>query len=448
MSKNLDFAHLNDTLPGDLPRRVAMGDIEGALRLIDAALAENVQPELAPRLRVERLRLSRLEADYPLSREEALAQVRAEWPEFTEEQLDELTDAGRIDWRCVRGERRFHDRFLSSLRLYPAQAPGLKREDGSREEARQLEMLRRMREEGSVTARITLRASIRPAEGVEAGRFQAWLPIPAACPQQSEIEILDAAPGGVCAPEDAPQRTIWWPESGRREFFVTYRYLHRAVCTDPLAIVPDREQPAFDLEEQQPHLVFTPYLRELTARVTADCAGPVEKAKAIYDYVTGYVDYRYQPAYVLLDSIADRCAARLRGDCGVMALLFIAMCRIAGIPARWQSGLSVQPGHVGCHDWAMFYIAPHGWLWADCSFGSAARRKGLEEARRHYFGNLDPWRMVANSAFFAPLTPPDPEWRSDPFDNQSGELIAGGVGLWGARRVAAQELVDFQLLEG
>ncbi|MFQ8759290.1 MAG: hypothetical protein ACLSAF_07420 [Intestinimonas sp.] len=33
-----------------------------------------------------------------------------------------------------------------------------------------------------------------------------------------------------------------------------------------------------------------------------------------------------------------------------MALLFIALCRIAGVPARWESGLSVRPDHVGPHD--------------------------------------------------------------------------------------------------
>lgn len=446
MSKNLDYAHLNDRLPGDIARRVAMGDTEGALRLINARLEGGQQPELAPRLRVEKLRLSRLSADYSLDREEALAALRAEWPDVTEEQFDALVDGGRIDWRCVDGQVKYHNRFVSSLRLYPKLTPGMRRGPDAPTEERDA-VLARMRQEGSLTARITIKAAIRPADGVEGSRFQAWLPIPAACPQQSEIEIIDATPGGVCAPENAPQRTIWWAESGQREFFVTYRYLHRAAFTDPMTIVPDPVQPQFDLGEEEPHLAFTPFLRSLTARVTAGCAGPVEKAAAIYDYVTQHVDYRFQPAYLQLDCIADRCAAELRGDCGVMALLFIAMCRIAGIPARWQSGLAARPGDVGCHDWAMFYIAPHGWLFADPSYGSAARRRGETERRKHYFGNLDPWRMVANSAFFAPLTPPDPEWRSDPFDNQTGELIVDGTGLLGSRRATSQEMVDFQIVK-
>ena len=43
-----------------------------------------------------------------------------------------------------------------------------------------------------------------------------------------------------------------------------------------------------------------------------------------------------------------------------MALTFITLCRLVGIPAQWQSGLSVSLTGVGCHDWAMFYIAPKG----------------------------------------------------------------------------------------
>ncbi len=48
------------------------------------------------------------------------------------------------------------------------------------------------------------------------------------------------------------------------------------------------------------------------------------------------------PEYFLLDDIAEYCAVNQKGDCGVQALLFITLCRIVGIPARWQSGLSVN----------------------------------------------------------------------------------------------------------
>ncbi|MGI6199224.1 MAG: transglutaminase-like domain-containing protein [Christensenellales bacterium] len=444
MTNNQDFAHLIDELPPAIARRKAMGDLQGALRLIDQALASGRQPELAPRLRAERVRLERLPGDYPYTRAQALDMIRAEWPDCTEAQFDALLDNGRIDWRMIDGQLRCHDRFLESVRLYPAEAPGLRR-SAADNRARE-EMLSRMHTQGELSARITIQASIRSLADVAGKDVQAWLPLPAACPQQSEIEILEATPGGVPAPEDAPQRTIWWQAAGRDAFSVTYRYVHRAVYVDPMTLTPDPVQPTFDVEQQAPHIVFTPYLKALAARITQGCSGPVEKARAIYDYVTGYVDYRFQPAYLQLESIADQCARELRGDCGVFAILFITLCRICGIPARWQSGLYAQPTDVGCHDWAMFYIAPHGWLWADCSFGSAARRTGQPERRAHYFGNLDPWRMVANSALYAPLTPPMTGWRQDPYDNQRGEIMVDGQGLDDSQRACQMRVVAYEEL--
>ena len=445
MNKNRAFLSLNDPLPADIARRKEIGDLAGALALIDRRLAEGGQPLLAPRLEVERLRLNRLRQDYPYSREAALAALRAEWPRCTQAQFDRLVDGGRIDWRMIDGALHCHERFLESLRLYPGEAPGLKRENP--DHTHRDRVLARMEAQGALTARITVRATIQALVPVEGQEVQAWLPIPAACPQQSQICILDHTPGGVAAPEEAPQRTMWWRTAGTDRFTVTYRYLFHARYADPMDLPLDPVQPAFDLEEQAPHIVFTPYLRALAAELCRDCSTPAERARAIYDYVTGQVDYRYQPAYLQLDCIADQCAKTLRGDCGVFALLFITLCRIAGIPARWQSGLAVRPDGVGPHDWAMFYLAPHGWLWADCSYGSSARRCGETARRRHYFGSLDPWRMVANSAFQAPLTPPMTDWRQDPYDNQVGELMVGGRGLAPWEREAEQELVDFTLLE-
>lgn len=445
MNQNDDFRHLMDALPADVDRRVKAGDIAGALRLIEGYLSAGEQPEPAPRLRAERARLLRLEANYPYTKEEAFAQVREEWPEFTEEQFDTLVDHRRIDWRYVNGRAQYHDRFLSCVRLYAEkEAPGLKVEP--EDHTQRDEMLSRMEKEGALTAVLTLKASIKASSPSAGRKVQAWLPIPADCPQQSEIEILSATPGYTLAPPDSPARTICWESGERDSFEVIYRYKHRAVYVDPFTLKCDDVQPTFDTQEELPHIAFTPYLRELTARITKDCKTPVEKAGAIYDYVTENVDYRYQPAYVLLDNIADSCAKELRGDCGVMALLFITLCRIAGVPARWQSGLSAKPDDAGAHDWAMFYVAPYGWLYADPSFGSGARRNGEISRRKHYFGNLDPCRMVANSVFQAPLTPPDPCYRNDPYDNQLGEMTVDGVGLWGEQMERSVETVEFQFL--
>ncbi|MDD4851359.1 MAG: transglutaminase-like domain-containing protein [Gemmiger sp.] len=452
MNKNACFANLSMGLPPDLTRLIAAGHRAEANARIAACQADPGIPAAAKRgLRAAGLMLARLDEDFTLSTADTLALLRADIPDFTEEEFDALLAAGRLDWRWLDGERRYIDTAVDSLRLYPDMAArGLRQpnpDDGLRDK-----VIAAMARSGRLGADITLCASIAPMGATSPDTpATAWLPIPADCGQQRDIQILDATPGGKIAPGDAPQRTIFWQgRAGDAPFTVTYRY-HIEAPLVPLYSALQTPAPAHpagldftaELAQEAPHILFTPYLRALAEEITAGCTGGLYMARAIYDYVTTHIRYRYQPAYACLPAIAENCAKSGWGDCGVMALLFITLCRIVGIPARWQSGLYVTPREAGCHDWAQFYLPGYGWLWADCSFGAGAYRMGNEARRRHYFGNLDPLRMVANRRFYAPLSPPDTAWRNDPYDNQTGELALDGQGLYGNERRHGVTVLDF-----
>ena len=123
------------------------------------------------------------------------------------------------------------------------------------------------------------------------------------------------------------------------------------------------------------------------------------------------------------------------------------MCRCAGIPAKWQSGMVADPDSVGMHDWAMFYVAPYGWMFADCSFGGSAFRAGAEERRNHYFGNLDVYRNVTTNTFMADFEPQSKFFRYDPYDNQRGEVEDSkrGYPRWEVR--SNMEMVSVEEIE-
>ena len=285
------------------------------------------------------------------------------------------------------------------------------------------------------------------AKGRNTVHVKVWLPLPAACPAQSNITLdsFTAQPTYI-APETAPQRTAYW-EADLAEncrFGAQYSYRSTAHYAAPLEMQADPVQPDFDTAEQLPHIAFTPYMKALAAQLTEGITDPVQKAKRIYDFVTLNVHYHFQPMYFVHENITDNCARSRRGDCGVMAATFITLCRIAGIPAKWQSGMVARPETAGCHDWAMFYIAPKGWMYADCSAGASMARAGNEKMRLHYFGNLDTDRMVANSDICAPFDPPMCSFRADPCDNQVGEMEVDGVGLYGQQVETTQEIVKHQ----
>ena len=153
------------------------------------------------------------------------------------------------------------------------------------------------------------------------------------------------------------------------------------------------------------------------------------KARAFYDFITVNMKYTFMPSYAALENMAEECARTFTGDCGIFALLFLTMCRCAGIPAQWQSGLTAEPDFIGGHDWVRFYVEPYGWVFADPSYGTAAVRAGKENRRRFYFGNLDPYRMVANREFQTNFTVPKEHWRADPHDNQLGEMETADRGF-------------------
>ena len=106
MNSNDNLRFLNVGLPDDIARRKAWGDFEGAIRLIDRRLAQdNIPDALRACLTAEREIMRRIPADYPLTRADALAEVRAHIPDFTEAEFDERMDAGKTGCtsaaRCV-----------------------------------------------------------------------------------------------------------------------------------------------------------------------------------------------------------------------------------------------------------------------------------------------------------------------------------------------------------
>ncbi len=458
MKINDHFRYLNIGLPEDILRRKLYGDFKGAIRLIDRRLSQgNITDALRSCLIVQREIILRAPLDYPYSKEDALNILREHIPDFTEAEFDERVDAGKIGWIYIDGEMRFFNRFFQSMvKVDPEFAaranqslPGAESNVNKNEKIHLDRCIEIMKEKGSMTQRIRIRASMRVKDEVfEKGMFiRAHLPIPAACEQQSKITIEKYYPkNAVLAPEDAPQRTICWELNldENEEFYVEYSYIHKATYHDTYNSYRQQhsgtsttesseqlniQQLALYTGEESPHIVFTPYIKELVATLTKGVTDPLEKARIFYDFITLNMKYAFMPAYFNLENIAETCARNYSGDCGVFALLFITLCRCAGIPACWQSGLTAEPEFCGAHDWARFYVAPYGWLYADTSYGVAAVRVENETRRKFYFGNLDAYRMVANNEFQAPFIIDKEHWRADPYDNQVGEIETRDRGL-------------------
>ena len=451
-----DIETLAIALPEDILKAKWCGDFDRAFHLIDLYLAnEKVPAFMKTRLALEREVLKALPTGYTYSEEDALALVQKEIPDFTKAELDALRDRCAIDWIYINGVPHYFNRFLENLfetdHSYLKRAGILPQGGDPDNFARRHALFEEQREKGSVAHRIRVKATLRMNDDVfrPGVRVLAHLPIPADCAEQSDIRIERVFPEtGSPDREDAPQRTISWQEvmTENHPFEVEYSYIYRARFTDAWNARADAEQPDFFTGEQAPHIMFTPYIRDLTAMLTEGAADNLEKARRIYDFVTQNVKYSFSRIYFGLESIAETCARKLVGDCGIQTLLFITLCRCAGVPARWESGLAVGPDATGAHDWCKVYAAPLGWFPVDLSRGGSAFARGDETLRQYYFGNLEGDRMVANREFQTEFGVPKEHWRCDPYDNQLGEMETEDRGLLYDEFVRSKELLAYEKL--
>jgi len=115
-------------------------------------------------------------------------------------------------------------------------------------------------------------------------------------------------------------------------------------------------------------------------------ANPVSQAEALYNWVQNSMTYVYPPE----QRGVQNALATLKGDCGQYSALFMTMCRIAGIPARQQSGFNFIPHNTGAHVWSEIYLPVKGWVPVD-----ATRKNG--------FLFLDNKRLITSIGLNIPL---------------------------------------------
>ena len=439
-----DLASLACELPEEVLRYRMSGNLAEADEAIDRWLAQPIAEELKTRLRVEKKFLEILPQQFPYTAAEVVKNMQEKVPSFSEKDLERLDKTGYAEWVWIEGEKHYIHNIVRNIVNEDTETVkilGIPEEDVKEKEMLK-EEIALMKQKGRSSWKYRIRATIRlkDEEFVPGMKVRVHIPLPAKLFQVKSVTILDYDKSmKVIDPEDELRRTIYFEDTllENREFFVEYEYEICAVYHDLWSdevmknagasgtgaeekALP--EDAAECLKEQYPHIRFSPYIRALADEIVGDETIPLEKARRIYDYVTKNVHYSFMREYMIIEDIPQYCARNLRGDCGVQALLFITLCRAAGVPARWQSGLYSHPMYCGSHDWALFYAEPYGWLFADLSFGGSAFRDGDEDRRRFYFGNLEPFRMPANNAFQHPFTQPKNFWPLDPYDSQQGEM--------------------------
>ena len=434
-------------LPASISELVKKGEYSKAQQKIRDIIKKegNTMPmKLQLRLLYEIERLDRVRKDFTLDKPALLRSIKQEIPDVTMEDIERWEKMGFFDYRIIDGQKLYFIRSRSNL--YQLSQEARQRAKRPSREERKRKRIKEMKEIIATTKkegkqfvlprrlRVEMKISV-PAGVVPPGELiRCWMPFPRENPLHSDIRLIQTSPKKYhLAPPDQLQRTIYLERPALKDrpttFGVKYEFTTYASYVD---VDPDKVKP-YDVTsdvyrsytaERPPHLMFTESLKQLAKRIVGDETNPYLKAKKIYGWVTENIRYTYAIEYSTIQNISQYCYDNMRGDCGIQALLFIVLCRISGVPARWQSGWTT--GNM--HDWAQFYVEPYGWLYADPSM--CITSSDDPEIRWFLFGNIDNRRLVANNDYSMEFDPPKWHFRSEPVDSQRGEVEWRGGNLY------------------
>ncbi|PIE87614.1 MAG: transglutaminase, partial [Bacteroidetes bacterium] len=95
------------------------------------------------------------------------------------------------------------------------------------------------------------------------------------------------------------------------------------------------------------------------------------KARKLYRYVQEHIYYEMVGGW----NTAPEVLSRGNGSCSEYSFVYIALCRAAGIPARYVGAVSVRSDQARYddvfHRWVEIYLPNYGWIPVDPSGGDS-----------------------------------------------------------------------------
>jgi len=489
----MDLRYLMVNCPTAIDLLVKSGDFKGAEKAIQRRLSLDCPPLLRKRLEHELMSMKLIRRDFTVTGEMLFEELSSHIKGLTRIDVARFDENDSMLWHMVDGEKRYHKRAVKTILKEHAvdeEREVIDKAISHMKAAGKSEVVITLEASLTLDEKVIERAF--ESRGIEDdGIRHLHLPIPRCehFTKMLEMQVFTKGEIHISKPNH-PQRTVYakankgqkhhikytfkndmdylpvhelsefleagnqklemlssWPKVLKDEYpFLTAEMLTQGEESSEAGNEMTQNDPklsrqgqtmkrdvgaSYYLSECPPHILFTPLLREIADQIVDFSDDALLKARKIYDYITMNLKYTFMSSYRALINIPEFGALNLKGDCGVQALLFITLCRIAGVPATFASGLMSPPGNgVGMHDWAAFYTPELGWRFVDTSYGESAYKHGLMNKWKFYFGNLDPYRAMHNFDFQVPFEHPKKYLRDDPYDNQVGEAETNAFGLY------------------
>jgi hypothetical protein len=157
-------------------------------------------------------------------------------------------------------------------------------------------------------------------------------------------------------------------KGGRQSYADGILTVHREDLTDlPPMPAPDRLQSLERVYLKPEPLIQSDHerIRSLVRSILGEAppATPMAQCRLLMDWIQRNIDQR--PVLSMPDALST--LENRMGDCNEHAMLFAAMARSAGIPARVEAGLVYMNGKFYYHAWNLLFLGR--WITADALFG-------------------------------------------------------------------------------
>jgi len=287
--------------------------------------------------------------------------------------------------------------------------------------------------------KITQSVAVNPNVVPDGKTIRCWIPFPREiADRQVNAKIIKTDPPVyVLANTDQTlQRTIYFEKPAVKdsvaEFSVEYTYeiygKYAPVTAEQVTAIPSDAGLEKYLKEEPPHIVFNDKIRTLSKEIVGDETNPYRIAQKLFGWMDANITWASAREYSTFYNIPDYVIDRHHGDCGMMTLTFITLCRLNGIPARWQSGWEFKPPDDSMHDWGEIYFAPFGWVPMDVTYG--LRKTEDETLKWFYLNGMDSYRLIFNDSISDNFYPAKIYPRSETIDSQRGEVEWEGGNLY------------------
>jgi len=435
------------------------GEFTEATNIIQQKLemGTNLNEDLRNQLVFEIERIERIKKDFTKTESDVLEYIKEYIPDVTKENLLKWEENKSLESMIVDGEKKYFSLAARNLfridkeckRIWNeyhyknpnGPAPSIENVGLDKFNQKMMETTEKSDQRYNLPTKFRINYSITvDTDAVPDGEtIRCWIPFPREIEgRQVDINLIKTEPLVYkIADVEKLQRTIYFEKPALKNettlFSVNYEYtnLGAYVSIDPEKVNSpeiNSELRPF-LQESPPHIVFTDELKELSKKIVGSETNSYKITQKLYEWIDINIPWASAREYSTIRNIPGYCIKNMHGDCGIKALTFITLCRLNGIPTRWQSGWYFKPpGENSMHDWGMIYFEPYGWMPMDVDFG--LRKTDDEKFKWFYLSGMDSYRLIFNDDISEPFWPEKRYARSETVDSQRGEVEWNGGNLY------------------